>query len=60
VKAKKRMASDGHHKSTGMKMVEKYRPRMSRLTDSERQKLMMRGLRMIYGNIPAARSSHRG
>jgi hypothetical protein len=31
-------------------MVEKYRPRMSRLTDTERQKLMARGLQMIYGN----------
>jgi hypothetical protein len=35
--------------TTGMKMVEKYRPRMSRLTDAERQKLMERGLQIIYG-----------
>jgi hypothetical protein len=41
-------------------MVEKYRPRMSRLSDTERQKLMTRGLQMIYGKIPAAKPSHRG
>jgi hypothetical protein len=43
-----------------MRMVEKYRPRMSGLTDIERQKLMARGMQMIYGNIPAAKSTHRG
>ena len=48
VKAKKPTASDSQHKSSGMKMVEKYRPRMSRLTDTERQKLMTRGLQLIY------------
>jgi hypothetical protein len=41
-------------------MVEKYRARMSRLTDTERQKLMAQGLQMIYGNTPAAKPTHRG
>ena len=54
------MASDDRPKSPGMKLVEKYRPRMSRLSDTERQKLMTRGLQMIYGNIPAAKATHRG
>jgi hypothetical protein len=31
-------------KTIGIQMVEKYRPRMSRLSDAERQKLMERGL----------------
>jgi len=29
-----------------MKLVEKYRPRMSRLSDVERQKLMVRGFQI--------------
>ena len=41
-------------------MVEKYRPRMSRLTDTERQKLMARGLQMVYADNTAAKPSHRG
>jgi hypothetical protein len=60
VRIKKPTNPDGQQKSAGMKMVEKYRPRMSRLTDSERQKLMTRGLQMIYGSIPAAKPTHRG
>jgi len=43
-----------------MKLVEKYRPRISRLTDTERQRLMARGLQIIYGDTPAAKSGHRG
>ena len=47
-------------KTSGMRIVEKYRPRMSRLTDTERQKLMARGLQIIYGDTPATKSTHRG
>ena len=47
-------------KTSGMKLVEKYRPRMSRLTDAQRQKLMARGLQIIYGDTPTAKSTHRG
>ena len=47
VKTKKPAASAAEHKSSGMKLVEKYRPRMSRLTDGARQKLMTRGLQII-------------
>jgi len=62
VKSKK-----GHHlpsgaaeeKTTGMKMVEKYRSRMSGLTDAERQKLMERGLQFIYGERAEAEPAHR-
>jgi len=43
-----------------MKLVEKYRPRMSQLTDNERQKLMARGLQLLYGNTPAPKPAHRG
>jgi hypothetical protein len=46
VKTKKSVASGSQHKSSGMKLVEKYRPRMSRLSDFERQKLMVRGLQI--------------
>ena len=46
-------------KSTGVKMVEKYRPRMSRLTDAERQRLMERGLQIIYGEPAEAKPAHR-
>jgi hypothetical protein len=41
---KKPAASESQCKSSGMKLVEQYRPRMSRLSDVERQKLMARGL----------------
>ncbi len=47
------------NKTTGMKMVEKYRPRMSRLTDAERQKLMERGLQIIYAEPAEAKPAHR-
>ena len=46
-------------KTTGMKMVEKYRPRVSRLTDAERQKLMIRGMQIIYGEAAEAKPTHR-
>jgi hypothetical protein len=60
VKTKKSAASESQRKSSGTKLVEKYRPRMSRLSDVERQKLMARGLQIIYGDTPAAKSAHRG
>ena len=44
VKTKKSAASEAERKTQGMRLGEKYRPRMSRLTDAERQKLMARGL----------------
>jgi len=53
VEAKKLATSEAEQKSSGMKLVEKYHPRLSRLTDAERQRLMARGLQIIYGDIPA-------
>jgi hypothetical protein len=41
-----------------MKLVEKFRPRMSKLSDAERQRLMARGLQIIYGTS-AAKSANR-
>jgi hypothetical protein len=60
VKTSKPVMPEIPRKSSGMKLVEKYRPRMSRLSDTERQKLMARGLQIIYGNTAAAKSAHRG
>lgn len=60
VKTKKAAMSDAESKTSGMKLVEKYRQRMSRLTDAERQKLTARGLQIIYGDAPAAKAAHRG
>jgi len=60
VKAKKSAASVSQRKSSGTKLVEKYRPRMSRLSDVERQRLMARGLQIVYGQKSAAESAHRG
>jgi hypothetical protein len=60
MKIKKPATSRSQHKSSGTKLVEKYRPRMSRLTAAERQKLMSRGLQIIYGDVPATESAHRG
>ncbi len=60
VMTKKAAASQTGRKTSGMRLVEKYRARMSRLTDAERQKLMARGLQIVYGNAPAAKSTHRG
>ncbi len=45
--------------TTGTRMVEKYRPRTSRLSDEERQKLMERGMQIIYGKPAEAESNHR-
>ncbi|HEX5221982.1 MAG TPA: hypothetical protein VFZ59_20635 [Verrucomicrobiae bacterium] len=59
MKTKKSAVSESQRKSSGTKLVEKYRPRMSRLSDVERQKLMARGLQIIYGNAPATESAHR-
>ena len=60
MKTKKLVTPGTDLKTSGLKLVEKYRPRMSRLTDTERQKLMARGLQIIYGDTPAAKSTHRG
>ena len=60
VKPKKPIMPETEPKTSGMKLVEKYRPRMSRLTDAERQKLMARGLHIIYGDTATAKSTHRG
>jgi hypothetical protein len=60
VKTKKPTASAARQKTTGMKLVEKYRPRMSRLTDAQRQVLLARGLQIIYGKTPTAEPAHRG
>jgi hypothetical protein len=54
-----RRSADAETKTTGVKMVEKYRPRMSRLTDAERQKLMGRGLQIVYGEPAEAHPAHR-
>ena len=56
---KRKQPAGAEHKTSGMKLVEKYRPRMSKLTDAERQKLMARGLQIIYGYTPAAKSTDR-
>jgi len=48
---------DGEETTAGMKMVQKYRARMSRLSDAERQRLMERGLQIIYGEAPATKSA---
>ncbi|MBI4661751.1 MAG: hypothetical protein HY735_23255 [Verrucomicrobia bacterium] len=47
MKTKKPVTSKAEPKTSGIKPVEKYRPRMSRLTDIKRQKLMARGLQII-------------
>ena len=61
VKSKKvkTLPASTEEQTTGMKMVEKYRPRMSRLTDVERQRLMERGLQIIYGESTEAKPAHR-
>ncbi|HEU0011404.1 MAG TPA: hypothetical protein VFT34_16415 [Verrucomicrobiae bacterium] len=56
----KKPAAEAVPNTSGMKLVQKYRPRMSRLTDAQRQRLMARGLQVIYGDTPAAKPSHRG
>ena len=58
-KGRSRPADAGEERTTGMKMVEKYWPRMSRLTDAERQKLTERGLQIIYGESAEAKPAHR-
>jgi hypothetical protein len=60
VKAKKPATSKIQPETSGTKLIAKYRPRMSRLTDAERQQLMARGLQIIYGDTPAAKPAHRG
>ncbi|MBI4661494.1 MAG: hypothetical protein HY735_21950 [Verrucomicrobia bacterium] len=60
MKTKKPVTSKAEPRTLGMKLVEKYRPRMSRLTDIKRQKLTAHGLQIIYGDTAAAQSAHRG
>lgn len=60
MKPKKPMTPQTEPKTSGIKLVEKYRSRMSRLTDAQRQKLMARGLQIIYADTPAAKPTHRG
>lgn len=44
----------------GSRLVAKYRPRMSALSDEERQRLMARGLQLIYGDAQPAKRASRG
>ena len=60
VKTKKPMTPVAEPKTSGMKLVDKYRPRMSRLTYAERQRLTARGLQIIYGDTPTAKSALAG
>lgn len=53
------LTGGAEEKTPGTKMVEKYRPRMSRLTDTELQRLMERGLQIIYGESAEAKPAHR-
>jgi len=47
VKTKKSAATVTHRKSSGTKLVENYRRRMSRLSDVERQSLIVTGLQIV-------------
>ncbi len=42
-------ARKGHGKSSGTRIVEKYRPKMNKLSDAERQDLMTRAMQLVYG-----------
>ena len=60
VKTKKPMTPEAEPKTSGIKLMEKYRLRVSHLTDAEWQRLMARGLQIIFGDAPTAKSTHRG
>ena len=47
--AKKTTVKPKEKKTPGTIMVEKYRPKMNKLTDAERQKLLARAMVTIYG-----------
>lgn len=44
----------------GSRLVTKYRPSMSALTDEQRERLMARGMQIIYGDAQPAKRAHRG
>jgi hypothetical protein len=46
---KKPAAKPKEKKTPGTRAVEKYRPRMNRLTDAEREKLLAQAMVTIYG-----------
>ena len=46
-------------KSAGTVIVEKYRPRLNKLTTVERERLRLRALRIAYGDEPQPAPSHR-
>jgi hypothetical protein len=47
-------------KTTGTRIVEKYRPKMNQLTEADRKQLMEEGLAAIYHGTPASGHAHRG
>jgi hypothetical protein len=46
---KKRAAKSKEKKTPGTAAVEKYRPRMNKLTDTERERLLAQAMATIYG-----------
>jgi|SRR5437868_1773675 hypothetical protein len=58
VKSKK-AAEAAEEKSTGTRIVEKYRSHMSRLSDAERERLMARGMQIVYGGKSPAKPADR-
>lgn len=42
----------------GTQMVAKYRPLASKLSKAERQRLLARGLQLVYADTPAAKPAH--
>ena len=47
-------------KSPGTVIVEKYRPRMNKLSPGERRKLLDRAMQIAYGEVDQAADSRRG
>ena len=54
---KKPVATTNEKKTLGTASVEKYRPRMNKLTDMEREKLLAQAMVTIYGQ---SANAHRG
>src|SRR5688572_10752363 len=50
----------GQKKSAGTVIVEKYRPRMNKLSAAERQRLLDRALEIAYGETSKPAGSRRG
>jgi hypothetical protein len=46
-------------KTVGTRIVEKYRPKMNNLTESERKQLLQEGLATIYGTPAEPGHAHR-